>query len=112
MSCSPATVAEINDLSADVVRGVEGFEAMTTTGGAAGLLMFRHEDDVQLSFVATKPEGRRQGLATTLVSAALHAARRGGAKTVTLQATPAAVALYQRLGFTTAGEWQEWARPN
>lgn len=108
VSSRPETVAEINGLAGEVVRDAAGFDALATEGDAAGLMMFRHGDDVQVSFVATRPEHRQQGLATALVTAALHDARTSGAKTVTLQATPAAVPLYERLGFWAAGEWREW----
>ena len=110
--CSPETVAEINGLSGEIVRGADRFQGIATVGRAAGLLMFRHADDTQLSFVATRPDDRRQGLATALVTAALHAASRDGATTVTLQAAPGAVSLYERLGFTVAGGWHEWALPS
>ena len=108
VSSRPETVAEINGLAGEIVRDAAGFDALATEGGGAGLMMFRHGDDVQVSFVATRPEHRKQGLATALVIAALHDAFTSGAKTVTLQATPAAVRLYERLGFCAAGEWREW----
>ena len=112
VSTTPAAVAKINGLSGRLLRGVTGFDAFTAGGESAGLLSFRHEDDVHLSFLATKPEHRKRGLASALVTAALHQARRCGAATVTLQATPAALSLYQRLGFTAIGEWHEWEPPS
>lgn len=110
-SADPAAVAAINGLSPDLVVGVSGFSALVADDNRAGILLFRHRDDVHLSFLATKAEHRRSGCATRLVAAALGQARLDGAKTVTLQSTPAAVSLYKRAGFTVLGRWTEWVPP-
>ncbi|HUR78646.1 MAG TPA: GNAT family N-acetyltransferase [Acidimicrobiales bacterium] len=110
-SADPAAVAAINGLSPDLVVGASGFAGLVADDSRAGLLLFRHQDDVHLSFLATKAEHRRAGLATRLVTAALGRARLDGAKTATLQSTPAALSLYERAGFTALGRWAEWAPP-
>ena len=105
---TPAAVAEVNGLEGELVSRAAGFKAFTAGDGAAGIMSFRHHDDVQLSFLATRPESRGRGLASSLVAAALHDARNDGAKTASLQSTPAAVRLYERAGFSAIGEWREW----
>lgn len=56
--------------------------------------------------LAVRPALRRQGLGRALVQAALAEAQRGGARSMFLEAAednPAALALYQSLGFVRAG---------
>jgi ribosomal protein S18 acetylase RimI-like enzyme len=64
---------------------------------------------VNVSFVATRPAARGQGLATAVTRAALLDARQRGARTASLQATAMAERLYNRLGFQPVGRWQEWS---
>ena len=104
-----STVAALNGLPPDVVDGALGFIGLAAAG-RAGVLLFRHEDDVQLSFLATEPAHRRRGLGSRVVLAALAHARREGARTASLQSTPAAVSLYRRAGFAVLGRWVEWVR--
>lgn len=61
--------------------------------------------------VATRPEGRGLGLATTLTLTALHAGRAGGCTTGVLHSTPMAVGLYQRLGFERVADFEIYAEP-
>lgn len=107
----PSVVAVLNGLAPHVVAGAQGFRGLAT-GGQSGALLFRHGNDVQLSFLATTLEHRRMGLATRVVMAALDEARRSGATTVSLQSTPSAVPLYRNLGFATLGRWTEWVPPS
>lgn len=107
-SADPGVVSVINGLPAELLAGAPGFSGLVAGNGAAAVLLFRHADDVHLSFLATRPEHRRKGLATRLVAAALHQARKEGAKTATLQSTPAAVSLYEGAGFRPIGRWTEW----
>ena len=61
--------------------------------------------------VATKPEGRGQGLARLLILTALHEARRAGLGLAVLHSTPMAVGLYERLGFRRVAPFDIWAEP-
>ena len=104
-------VAVINGLSPEMVSGMRGLRAFVTGDDTCGLLMFENDQDVNLGFVATAEGARGRGLATGLVLAALHEAAEAGARTATLQATPAAVGLYAGIGFAPVGKWQEWTAP-
>lgn len=104
----PAVVARLNGADPALLAGVPGVRAYATPGGEAGLLLQRVDDDVVVSFVVTRPDARRRGHASRLLRAALRAARADGATTATLQSTPDGRRLYERLGFTTVGRWQEW----
>ena len=59
--------------------------------------------DASVQWVATDPAHRRQGLGTRVMRALLADARRRGARTASLQASPDGLPLYERLGFTTVG---------
>ena len=104
----PAIIAELNGLPASLVAGVEGLRATVVGGGTSGLLSFPPDDDLNISFVATRPDASGQGLASAAVVAAMVGARYEGLRTATLPATPMGLGLYQRLGFVPIGEWQEW----
>ncbi len=104
----PAIVVELNGLPASLVAGVKGLRATVVGGGTSGLLSFPNDGDLNISFVATRPDARGQGLASAAVATALVEARQEGLRTASLQATPMGMGLYQRLGFVPIGEWQEW----
>jgi ribosomal protein S18 acetylase RimI-like enzyme len=59
--------------------------------------------DASVQWVATDPAHRRQGLGTRVMRALLADARRRGARTASLQASPDGFPLYERLGFATVG---------
>lgn len=61
--------------------------------------------------VATRDEGRGLGLATLLTLTALRAARAQGFGMAVLHATPMAVRLYERMGFTRAADFPLWSEP-
>ncbi|MFC8192746.1 GNAT family N-acetyltransferase [Cellulomonas sp. NPDC057328] len=105
---APAVVARLNGVDPALLAGVPEVRAWTTAGGEAGLVLQPVDDDVVVSFVVTRPDARRRGLATALLTAALHGARADGATTATLQSTPDGRGLYERLGFAAVGRWQEW----
>jgi ribosomal protein S18 acetylase RimI-like enzyme len=69
----------------DVVRATSGCNVL---GTAASVM-----------FVNTDPGWRGRGIGRAMTAAALRAARDDGAEHACLDATDAAVALYQRLGF-------------
>ena len=103
-------IAALNGVSDDLLRGVPGARAYATADGAAGALLIEVGSDVNVSFVATRPERRQAGLATAVLRHALGEAARTGARTASLQATAMATGLYRRLGFDQVGQWQEWTR--
>lgn len=108
----PAVVARVNRLPDTVIPRDGRVRAFADLSGSAGAVTFRHGDDIQLSFVATSAAERGRGLATAVVLTALRTARDEGARTATLQATPIARSLYERLGFIVIRRWQEWVPPN
>ena len=66
--------------------------------------------DASVQWVATDPAHRRQGLGTRVMRALLADARRRGARTASLQASPDGFPLYERLGFATIGRLQAHVR--
>jgi GNAT superfamily N-acetyltransferase len=107
----PDRIAELNGVPADLVRGVPGLRAYATTGCQSGLVVLPVGTDANISFVATRPDARRRGLAQLVTRAALRDARDEGCITASLQATPMAETIYARVGFRPVGHWQEWV-PN
>jgi len=63
-------------------------------------------DELHITLVAVDPDQRRQGLGRLVLEHLLQRARDGGARHATLEVAAvntAALALYARLGFATAG---------
>jgi GNAT superfamily N-acetyltransferase len=104
----PSLVAELNGLPADVLADVPGARAYATEDEAAGLVLIEVGTDVNASFVATRPEARRRGLATAALREAVLEARSDGFTTSSLQSTSAGLGVYSRLGYRPVGTWQEW----
>jgi ribosomal protein S18 acetylase RimI-like enzyme len=107
----PARVALLNGVPTELVAGVSGLRALVAGRDAedvAGVLTFRHGDDLNVSFLVTRPDARRAGIAGALMTRALRDGRDRGARTATLQATTDGESLYRRLGFVPVGRWQEW----
>jgi GNAT superfamily N-acetyltransferase len=109
VDADPGPVAALNGVPPHLLRGVPGLRAYATAGYESALILISAGTDVNVSFVATRPPARGRGLATAVLGAALADARRRGARTATLQATPMAERLYLRLGFRPVGRWQEWS---
>ena len=59
--------------------------------------------DAHIAWVAVLPEYRARGIGWEIMLALLDAARRLGARRVTLSAQTHAIGFYRRLGFATAG---------
>lgn len=78
---------------------------------ACVLLGLRVDDDLAVHYVATEARFRRRGLASRLVLAALDDARRDGAVTATLQASPDGLPVYERLGFRRVALLRAFQRP-
>jgi ribosomal protein S18 acetylase RimI-like enzyme len=106
----PALIAELNGVTAELVTGVPDLRAYATTGFESGLIVIPVGTDVNISFVATRPDARRRGLAALLTRTALRDARDRGFVTASLQATPMAESVYARVGFRPVGHWQEWVQ--
>ncbi len=66
------------------------------------------DGDCCILYVATAPEARGRGLASKLMSLALHDARDRGATTTSLQATKMGYPLYARLGYRDLGALEMW----
>jgi GNAT superfamily N-acetyltransferase len=62
------------------------------------------EDDAFVSFVATLPDHRGRGLASQILSHALHHAEQRGRRTSSLQASRLGQSIYIRLGYHLLGE--------
>jgi GNAT superfamily N-acetyltransferase len=77
---------------------------------AAVAMALHHDGDCGVSFVATVPEARRQGLATNVMGEAVRVARERGCTTTTLQATDVGERLYARLGYRRLCLMQLWER--
>ncbi len=105
----PALVCSVNDLSPAHLLDVPGLHTYATADEAAVLAAIDVVDSTAVCFVATRPSARGRGLATALTSAALVDARSRGLVAASLQASPMAVGVYTRAGFSPAGPWwQEW----
>lgn len=65
-------------------------------------------DDAFVTFVATLPEHRGQGLAATLIRQALAEAQHRGRTTTSLQASKLGQGIYARLGYRPLGEQHLW----
>lgn len=72
----------------DGSRGASAAQLVFGDGGAAGIY-----------FVATREEARGRGFGAAVTAAAVNAALAEGATTVSLQASPMGLPIYERLGF-------------
>src|SRR4051812_7654561 len=119
-----ATVGHVNDLAygnpdrrlertlAPLPAGLlRGYRADDRHGAPAAVALAMHNgEDCGVSFVATVPAARRQGLASLVMRAALVEAKDSGCTTTTLQATDAGRRLYASLGYHRLCDMQLWER--
>lgn len=77
---------------------------------AATALSFDHDGDCGIFNVSTVPWARRRGLGTALTALQLHAAKRRGCTTASLQSTTMAAGVYGALGFDDLGTIREYVR--
>jgi GNAT superfamily N-acetyltransferase len=116
-----ATIGRVNDLAygnfdgrlertlAPLPNGILHTYRVDLDGEAAAVAMALHHDqDCGVSFVATVPNARRQGLATAVMRQALSHAREAGCTSSTLQATDVGERLYEHLGFKRLCLMQLW----
>src|SRR4051794_821702 len=117
------TVGRVNDLAYGNVDSrlertlttlaegsLRGYKADLYGAPAAVALALHHGQDCGVSFVATVPRARHQGLATQVMRSALADARRQELTTITLQATELGERLYQQLGLRRLGPMELWER--
>jgi GNAT superfamily N-acetyltransferase len=115
----PASAAALNDRAYGLERdgfraGLAGETAIHWHGAFAGAVpvccvgTIAVGDDCCVTGVATPPEHRGRGIASWLLSRALAEARRGGARTASLQATKVGTPIYERLGFVDLGFVEMW----
>jgi len=115
-------IAEINEIAygyppgdlASVMKGdpPHGWHAYASRGGDGRVISVviadDHGDNCDITFVATRPEHRGEGLAGSLILTALGEAQGRELKTTTLVATKAGYPLYARLGYQDLGGIEMW----
>ena len=77
---------------------------------ASVALALHHKRDCGISFVATAPHARRQGLATDVMRRVAVDAREAGCTSTSLQATNLGEKLYTALGYRKVSDMQLWER--
>ncbi|MGH2968087.1 MAG: GNAT family N-acetyltransferase [Solirubrobacteraceae bacterium] len=116
-----ATVGRVNDLAygnpdsrlertlAPLPTGLlHAYRADVDGRPASVALALYHGEDCGVSFVATAPHARRQGLATGVMHRVALDAGAAGCTTTTLQATALGEKLYKALGYRKVSEMQLW----
>ena len=89
---------------------LKGYRADLNGSPAAVALALHYGQDAGISFVATVPNARRQGLATKVMRQALNDARANGCTSTTLQATDMGERLYENLGYRHLTVMELWER--
>jgi ribosomal protein S18 acetylase RimI-like enzyme len=87
---------------------LKGYRVDHQGAPASVALALHHNRDCGVSFVATVPKARRQGLATKVMRQALKDAVDSGCTTTTLQATDVGERLYLNLGYERLCVMQLW----
>jgi len=118
-----ATVGHVNDLAygnpdarlertlSPLPPGVLRAYAAELQGRPASVaLALHHNEDCGISFVATAPHARRQGLASDVMQQVAGDARDAGLTSATLQATSLGEKLYAALGYRKVSDMQLWER--
>ncbi len=77
---------------------------------ASVALALHHAQDCGISFVATAPHARRQGLASEVMQRVALDARESGCTSTSLQATNLGEKLYTALGYRKMSDMQLWER--
>jgi ribosomal protein S18 acetylase RimI-like enzyme len=118
-----ATVGRVNDLAygnpdsrlertlAPLPRGLlRAYRADYENRPASVALALHHGEDCGISFVATAPYARRQGLAADVMHRVAQDARNEGLTSTSLQATDLGEKLYTALGYRKVSDMQLWER--
>ena len=116
-----ATIGRVNDMAYGNFDGrlertltplpngvLKGYRVDHDGRPASVALALHHDGDCGVSFVATIPKARRQGLATQVMRQALQDAVENGCTTTTLQATEVGERLYENLGYKRLCVMQLW----
>jgi GNAT superfamily N-acetyltransferase len=108
-----ATVGKVNDVAygfteprlAPAFANLDADVLAYGIGDHSVAMAYDHgHDDTVVWFVATRPEDRGKGLATTILKRLLKEAKDRGRKTASLQASQKGKPVYERVGFRTVGE--------
>lgn len=103
----PSASSRDLELEAQLLRrlsGIRFFAALDADGRCVATGGSRVVDGAALvAGVATLPTHRRRGIGTAITAVALQAAAESGAREAFLDASPAGVGIYRRLGFTEIG---------
>ncbi|MFG1992711.1 GNAT family N-acetyltransferase [Actinoplanes sp. NPDC048988] len=108
---APGDVAEHSGVGGAMLAEVRHTYGYATAGWESWAIAMTTDTVTNISFVTTRAEFQRRGLAHAVMTRALHDARTRGETHATLQSTPEGLHLYHRLGFHDVGTWQEWVRP-
>jgi ribosomal protein S18 acetylase RimI-like enzyme len=116
----PASIAAVAGFDDDVQLGAGDLGVYEAVPGLSGWALldegvvvtaawsFLHGSDCGVYAVETAARSRRRGFARSLMEHVLADAQERGATTATLQSTRMGQALYESLGFTAAGRYEEW----
>jgi GNAT superfamily N-acetyltransferase len=88
------------------LAAVDDGGAVRATSGAGAF-----GPEATVIFVNTEPGWRGRGIGRAMTAAALHAARDAGARRASLDASPAGLSIYVRLGFDVVGALTRFAHP-
>lgn len=102
----PIAVGELE--APDRAPGLSGWVLVHDGAAVTGAWGHLHADDCGIYAVETLPEFRRRGFARALVEHVLADAQQHGARTASLQSTRMGQPVYESLGFTAAGRYEEW----
>lgn len=91
----------------DDVRFYTGYVDGQPVASSLGLL---HERSITVFNVTTVPDDRGKGYGATLSMEAVFDGKERGCDVAFLQSTPMGLSLYQRLGFETIVEYDQWVR--
>lgn len=85
--------------------GIERGDALVCCAGT-----YEHGGDCWITFVATHPDARGQGMAGAVIAAGVADAAARGCTTTTLEATQLGRPAYRRIGFRELGAIEMWER--
>ena len=96
---------------APLPRGIlRAYRADYENRPASVALALHHGEDCGISFVATAPYARRQGLASDVMQRVALEAQEAGLTSTSLQATDLGERLYRALGYRKVSDMQLWER--